>query len=152
MTDILAGATIKTADFPAAAFERDTTTQTNQSNTAFATGSPVVDVTFTAPRSGRILLMLGGGVQDDAGTNHHARISAEIYEGTDATGTLVFAAAQNRSVTPMDSATSFQQVAGIYQVDGLTAEATHYARVMHQVSGGTSVDITVRDITIVPTT
>lgn len=152
MPDILVGQTIKAVDRPAATYKRDPTTQANQSNTTFQTGSPVVDVTFTAPTSGRVLLVLGTGARDNAGSGNHARVSAEIYEGADATGTLVFSPAHARSVTPMDSATDYQHVSAAYMVTALTPGATHYARVMHEVSGGTSIDITVRDIGIIPVT
>lgn len=153
MTDILAGATIRSADFPAAQFAQDTTILGDLSNTTFQPGSPVVDTTFTAPTSGRVWVVLGAGARDNAGTNNHAQVSFEIYEGSDATGTLVVSPSHEMSVTPSDSATAnYHRVGAAYLIGGLTPEATHYTRMVHRVSGGTSVDITIRDIAVIPTT
>lgn len=153
MTDILAGATIRSVDFPAAVFTQDTTFLADQSNTAFDPGSPVVDVAFTAPTSGKVLVVVNTGARDDAGTNNHAKVSFEIYEGSDATGTLVVSPSHEMSVTPSDSATAqFHYVSAAYLIGGLTPEATHYARVVHAVSAGTSVDIDDRGIAVIPTT
>jgi hypothetical protein len=56
-----AGQPIRAADFPPAVWAQDITTISNPTNTSYAAGSPEVSVTFTAPTSGRALIIVGGG-------------------------------------------------------------------------------------------
>lgn len=151
MPDILVGATIKSQDFPAAVYQQDTTTLTDVSNTTYATGSPVVDVTFTAPTSGRVWLLIGAGMSDSGGNRPF--VSAEVYEGVDATGTLILAADDiTHGVVGVNTATRGLNISRATNVTGLTVGATHYARLVHRVTGGTTIDIDQRDITVIPLT
>lgn len=154
MTDVLAGATISAAIWPAAVAANDETAINNLASTSFAAGSPVVAVTFTAPSSGRVLITISGGFRDNAGTDR-AILAPEVYEGTDALGTLVLGTTTTLETecTSAPEATAFYHVSRTTLLEGLTAGATHYARVMHKAgSGGGTADISRREIIVRPTT
>lgn len=156
MPEILAGATIKSTDRPAAAYERDTTLQDDVTPDSYVTGSPVVDVTFTAPTSGRVLLIVGGAARTVSG-NGRALIVPEVYEGTDATGTLIVEATGNidqiRGFAQPHVATDWILASRASILSGLTPQATHYARVMYRVVPDAGIaDIGARDIGVLPLT
>lgn len=156
MTDILAGATIKAVDRPAAVYTLDTTLQNDVTPDTYVTGTPVVDVTFTAPTSGRVKLTVGGASRSVSG-GARALIVPEVYEGTSAAGTLILEAIGDIDlihgfVNP-HSATDFLLGSRVSFLSGLTPGATHYARIMYKVSPTAAVaDIGARDLGVVPLT
>lgn len=154
MPDILVGATVRA--FPEAVYVRSTTTVADISSTSFTSGAPffpIVDTTFVASTTGRIMLSVGAGMRDNGGTNR-IFVSPEVYEGVDETGTLVLdSAGQGRehALISIDSAGDYVHMSRMTFLDGLTPGATHYARLVHRVTGGSSADITVRDLVVMPT-
>lgn len=149
MTDIRAGAKIRAADFPASVMAQDATEILNISSTTYIAGSPVVATTFVAPTSGRVRIAVGGSAKD--GTNR-VFISAQVFLGTSAAGTEILAP----SVTfggcgfPAESA-SYMYANRKFPLEGLTPGSTYYARVMYTVTGGSSADISCREIVVIPT-
>ncbi|MFC7380898.1 hypothetical protein [Sphaerisporangium rhizosphaerae] len=152
MTDILVGAKIKAADFPASMSAGDGTTLTALANTTYARGTPEVGTTFVAPTSGRILLTVAGGMRDGSQLNR-VHIAPEIYIGTNALGTRILAAdVTSRGVgSPAESA-GFIYYSRTTLYSGLTPGTTYYAVVAYKVSGGNTSQIAYRQITVEPTT
>lgn len=157
MSAISAGQRIRGQDRPDVAWRIDTTSITQITSTTYITGSPVVDCTFTAPTSGRVWLIVGGGFEDNGGTNT-VFIAPEVYLGTSAAGTLVLAAdADTRGIESVGG--NLGGVPGgpnnhyytrVTMLSGLTPGATYYARLMYRVSGGSSADVPARDLAVIP--
>lgn len=155
-----AGSPIKQGDIPPAVHAFSNTQQTDLTNTAFAPGSPEVGVSFIAPPGGYVLGIVGGGIRDNGGTNRGS-LAIEIYEN-DSSGAVVQDAQVRRNAWTNNSFNINSSVAGFGSrvapapindsslLTPLVPGATYFARVMQAVSGGTTVDIIHRDITIVP--
>jgi hypothetical protein len=148
--DILVGAPISVDDRPPAKFASDTTGITQISSTSYIAGSPQVDVTFTAPTSGSVLLSVGMGGSDNGGTNR-IHVAPEVRLNN-VSGAVFLAA----DVTARGVGTPGEAGANIHRsrttlLTGLTAGNTYFARIMYKVSGGATADIAVREIAVVPT-
>lgn len=153
MTDILAGATIKANDRPATAYSTDGTSITNIVSTTFITGTPTVATTFTAPTSGRVLLVVTMGFRDNGGTDR-VIAAPNVFLGTDATGTEVLSTASTLETecTSAPEATAFYYVSRTSLLEGLTGGSTYYARLLYKVaSGAGTADISRRELLVVPT-
>lgn len=150
MPDILVGAPISAADFPVTKWASDATSNANITSTTFIAGTPSVETTFVAPTSGAVLVSVGLGASDNGGTNR-VHIAPEVRVGSVA-GAVVLAA----DVTTRGAGTPGEASANAHRsrttlLTGLTPGTTYYARTMHKVSGGTTADIGVREIVIMPT-
>lgn len=154
MTDVLAGQKIQAATWPATVESLDNTTNANLTNTAFATGTPVVDLTFVASTTGRALVTVTSGLRDNSSTNRIVT-TFELYLGTSAAGTLVIGSSGSTlqyECTQPGQANNYMYVSRTTLVDSLTPGATYYARHMNKVSGGTTADISLRALTVRPAT
>lgn len=155
---ILSGSTIKDSDIGSVSVHAfDTTTQSGITNTSFDAGSPDLSVEFVAPLSGRVLVIVGGGLRTTTGQDS-CRIAPEIRED-DSSGSVV----ENPSITVNGwgsagrDTTHYQYgcMATICPMDTdgpaspLEPGRTYFARVVQSVDGGEG-DIFNRDITIVP--
>jgi hypothetical protein len=149
MPDTLIGAKVQPADFPAAAWASDTTSIANISSTSFVAGSPVCSTTFAAPTSGAVLLSVGLSARDNGGTNR-VHLAPEVRAGT-AGGSVVLAAdVTSRGVGVPGETSAFCYRSRTTLLTGLTAGATYYVQTMHKVSGGSTADLQVRDVTVAP--
>lgn len=152
MADIRPGDEISAAYWPAAVWARDSTANNDQTSLVPIAGTPAVNVTFVAPRSGRVCVCVVGGIDNDEALNR-AFVSYELYLGTSAAGTLVQAARTDFGVSSPGGSVSDLMIHGnMSMVDTLTPGATYFARVVHWVEGGTTNDIDVRAIAVFPTT
>ena len=154
MPDILVGTTVKAADFPASVWSQDDTNINDITSTSFIPGSPVVAVTFTAPTSGRVLMFVGGGAMANTGDNR-LFMAANVFLGTDATGTEVLSSSVGFTGCGWSLAsTDFYFQTRMFHLPNLIPGATYYARVTYSVttSGATDgrCDITCREIGVVP--
>lgn len=150
MTDTQAGDEITRQHWPPAVVARDLTDQANITSTAYAPGSPAVELTFIAPTSGRVCVYVQGTLDgDDAG--NRVFLSYEMYEGTSSSGTLVQAARDSYGISTPGNAASNDLICGnLSMVAGLTPGATHYARAMHRTEGGTTNDVGFRELGVFP--
>lgn len=156
MPDLLAGSKIKGLDFPPTVFAQDTTLNTDISNTAdYATGTPEVGVTFTAPTTGRVKISVGASMRNNAANTDRAAVSVQVFED-DAAGLEVLAPTVFRGVSSdgIASAGNFSTYGHTSLLDGLTPGQEYYARCMQIKFGtaGTTPDITMRDILVEPAT
>lgn len=150
MPDILVGTPIQAADRPASVWASDATANTNISSTSYIAGTPQVSVTFVAPTSGAVLLSVGVAGADNGGTNR-IHLSPEVRV-TDVSGAVVLAAdVTNRGVGLPGEASANTHRSRTTLLTGLTAGTTYFARTIHKVSAGTTADIAVREITVIPT-
>jgi hypothetical protein len=147
--DILVGAPIAAADRPASAWASDSTANSNI-NSTFAAGTPSVELTFVAPTSGAVLLSVGGAGADNGGTNR-IFIAPEVRVGNVSGSVFLAANEATRGVGIPGEASSNVHRSRTTLLTGLTAGTTYYARTMHRASGGTTADIGVREVIVVPT-
>lgn len=148
-TDTFVGATIRSQDFPPAEWASEATAQIDITSTSFVAGSPSCEMTFVAPTSGEVLIFVGGGVRDSAGNRVH--IAPEVRVGTVAGAVQLAADVTTRGIGSSTTSTNYEYYSRITLLTGLTAGTTYYARTMQKVSGGTTGDIAIRDIGIIPT-
>lgn len=146
---VAVGASIKSLDFPASQYNQDTSALSNLTNTTYLTGSPINSVTFIAPWSGMVLLSVGCSFRDNSATNRvHL---APLVRETDAGGAQVLAAdVTERGVGSPGCIANFMYRSRTTLLTGLTPGFQYYAHTAYKVSGGTTADIQVRDITVVP--
>ncbi|MBA9002002.1 hypothetical protein [Thermomonospora cellulosilytica] len=150
MSGLYAGTVVRALDWPPSASASNSTAQTDVSNIAFATGSPVVAVTITAPTSGRVKVEVSGLIRDNTGDNRGI-LAFEVYEGTSAAGTKVVAAAvRANSMTSIGEASDYMSHGRATLVEGLTPGGLYYVRLVQAVSGGTTVDILNRSLIVYP--
>lgn len=150
MPDITVGAPLRA--WPESEWVQDTTQITGLSNTTPAVGSPVVATQFTAPTTGRVLLIVGFGARD---TNGEAvTVTPEVYVGPDATGTQIIGSADDKThgckscgLTAKHAHWSRRSL-----LSGLTPDALHYARLVYYVTGGTTAAVRNRDLGVIPAT
>lgn len=150
MTDLLVGSTIRAADFPPTVQSMDDTVIANITSTTFINGSPEVSVTFTAPTSGRVLIINGGGLRNNSGAAQ-VFIDSEVRE-TNGSGTVVKSSSVtgDGTLSCADESLGFEYKSRAYVLEGLTPGGTYFARIQYRVSGGNTADITARTIIVQP--
>ena len=154
MTDILVGAKVKAADFPASAWSQDTTEITDITSTTFIPGSPEVGTTFVAPTSGKVLMFVGGSARAHTGDNR-TFLAANVFLGTSSAGTEVLSSSIGFTGCGFSLAsTSYYYQNRSFHLTGLTPGSTYYARVTYSVTttGATDgrSDISCREIGVIP--
>jgi hypothetical protein len=148
-----AGRPVRALDYPPPVWAQDTTQINNPNNAGYITGSPEVSVTFIAPTSGRVLIIVGGGLGNGAGGDR-VFLSPEVRL-TNSSGALVLSpSVTNRGFGSDIAAGAFHYGSRESVLDGLTPGQLHYAVVKYAVqtgdAGATTQDIAARDITVVP--
>lgn len=145
-----AGQRLKAQDFTASQFDSDETLQTNISETLHA-GTPEVSVVVTAPTSGKVLIGLGLSAQDDSNFGG-ARLDIEIYEGTDDTGTQIYAGGTIAYFvqTKGQQSTVDLTVSKMSIYEGLTPGENYFIRTLQRGLSTTTADITARSLMAIP--
>lgn len=153
MPDILVGATVKADDFPPAVWFADSTSNLNIGSTTYVAGTPIVAVLFIAPTSGRVLLSVGAGMEDNGGADR-VHVAPQIREDS-ASGSIIYAAdVAGRGVGSAGSNAGYEYRSRTTLITGLTPGRTYHAQVLHKVSDATdpdTADIACREIVVVPT-
>lgn len=154
MTDILVGAKVKAADFPASAWAQDTTEILNISSTTFIAGTPEVGTTFVAPTSGKVLMFVGGSARGQTGDDR-ILMAANVFLGSNSSGTQVLSSSVGFTGCGFSLAsTSYYYQNRSFHLTGLTPGSTYYARVTYSVvNTGTAnnvCDIACREIGAIP--
>jgi hypothetical protein len=148
-----AGRPVLAQDFPPVAWSQNTTQINNPNNTTYVAGTPEVSVTFTAPTSGRVLLIVGGGLGNAAGADR-IYLSPEVRLTNSAGAVVLSPAVANRGFSSDNCSSGFAYGSRESVLDGLIPGQLYFARVMYLVgtgdAGTTTADIAVRDIGVVP--
>jgi hypothetical protein len=157
--DLLGGTRILALDYPPAVQVFDATTIINGTiTTTYAAGTPEVGVTFMAPTTGRVLLTIGGGVENNAANNDRVFVAPQVFLGTSAAGTEILApTAPQYGIASGGGYTTdgYQFLSRTSLIAGLTPGSTYYVRTMHaQVnnSGATAStsDLSGRSLVVAP--
>lgn len=148
MPDLLAGTTILAQDTPPTLKVEEEANETGISSTTYIPGDTECSGTFTASTTGRAKVDFSARL---AGDNTNAtRLSFELYEGSDTTGTLIQSASDAIAVDRVGGRATFRS--NFYVVTGLTPGVTHFIRTMHRVLGGTGGEVIRRQIDVYPAT
>lgn len=147
------GRPIKALDYPPAVWAQDATAILNPVNATYSAGSPEVSVTFIAPTSGRVLLIVGGGLGNSAGADR-IFLSPEVRLTNSAGAVVLTPSVTNRGFGSDNCASGYHYGSRESVLEGLTPGQLYYARVMHVVATGdagtSAADIACRDIGVVP--
>lgn len=152
MAELIAGGPVYGRDFPPAVTDQDRSPITNITSTTFIVGAPEVGVSFTAPTSGRVLIAVGAGIQNNAATLEQAAVSYQLFEDSSDGVIMVLADARN-GVQSQGTAvsSSFQYLGGFSLETDLVPGRQYYAQVRHRcILGNGTADISSRDITVIP--
>lgn len=155
MTGQTAGTQIVALDTPAVVSDEETSNITGVTSTSFITDTPVCGVSFTAPTSGRVLVMWGAHVIGQT-ANCQVRVSVRVREGStiDSGSTVSGPHVRNSVHNAEDSSGGGQQRvgAGTFRVvTGLTPGSDYNAVTQHRVAGSSpSGDIDARSIAVIP--
>lgn len=152
MPNLISGGSVYGRDTPPSVSDQDWSAITNVTSTTFIVGSPEVGVNFTAPTSGRVLISVGGGIQNNAATLEQGAISYTLFEGSSDGALLVNADARNGvQSNGVAISGSFQYMGGFSMEDDLTPGVNYYAQVRHRcILGNGTIDISSRDIIVIP--
>ena len=151
MTDHLVGSKVKAADFPPTVWASDNTDVNNITATTFQNGSPEVSVTFTAPTSGRVLIINGGGLRNNTGADQ-LFIDSEVRL-TNGSGTVIRSSSVTGegTISCADESLAHEYKSRAYVLSGLTPGTTYFARVQYRASAGTTTaDLSARSIIVQP--
>lgn len=152
MPDLTAGSKVSALDFPPAVYVSEGTSQTNLSNTSYATGSPEVGVTFIAPTTGRVKLTVGGGLRNNAANTDRVGLAPQVFV-TNSAGVEVLAPSVTRGIASegIAAAGDYAYRSRTTLLTGLTPGQVYYARTMQIIFGSNATaDISQRDILVDP--
>jgi len=148
-----AGQIIRAADFDGWATDEDTTDETNFNSTTFTLGGTTVGVAFTAPTSGRVLLLVGGRIHLNSATGQRVLLTPEVRTGSSVgLGTVVFAAADDYALEVGQTANDRLGGARAVPVEGLTAGTVYNVSLWHRnaASVASAASIFFRTVQVIP--
>ncbi|MEU8055721.1 hypothetical protein [Microbispora bryophytorum] len=154
MSDYTAGTTLNALDCPPAVSASDATQINNPTNRSYIAGTPTVSVTFIAPTSGRVWIIVGGGVGNGSGSNR-IFLAPEVRLNNSSGSVIVAPSAPAHGWGAFKGANAFYYGSRRTMLTGLTPGQTYYARVMYECinDGGTdNGDIAYREIIVAPAT
>jgi hypothetical protein len=149
MPSIADGELVTAIDFPPSVYAYDDTRISDISSTSYISGTTIVSVYFLAPTSGRVLLTVGGGLQDSS-TANRVHLAPVVREDDPSGNAVVSADVATRGIGSPEQCTSFMYLSRTTLLTGLTPGRTYYAHTAYKVSGGSTGDIQSRDISVVP--
>lgn len=153
MPDLLAGSTVTGLDTPAAQFDEDTADIVGFTNTAFASGTPIVGVAFTAPTTGRVLVLWHARFNPTSAVA--AQVGFALRTGAVVgSGTLIQDGLNEGCLESPNVSGGGGRVQGgtFYPLSGLTPGAQYNAVVCHRMTAAGSGTIFTRYITVTPST
>lgn len=152
MAEIRAGDEIDTDWWPESVRVVENTDQLNQTSTTYIAGTPECGVTFVAPNSGRVGVVVAAEMKNDDTAGNRIYVTFQMYLGTSSAGTLVqsSSAARGVSTTGDTTASQYMTFANTSMIEGLTPGSTYFVRTMQRVDGGTTNDIGHRRLVVFP--
>ncbi|MEZ5411027.1 MAG: hypothetical protein R2761_23555 [Acidimicrobiales bacterium] len=142
-----AGQRVLALDFTDSVSSTDATAHLNISTTP-ALGTPGVNVTFTAPTSGKVMVHVGASIVENGGATVAGVIDYRVRL-TNSSGTIVYnLGSVLRRLVLFGNAQS-QEATRTSYLSGLTPGQVYYVEMLHA-SYGTQVDLYGRTLTVVP--
>jgi hypothetical protein len=154
MAQLASGSQVYGVDFPPSQYDQDWTVQANIASTSYASGTPEVAVSITAPTSGKVLVCLGAGIRNNASpaTNERAVVTYRVLEDGGNGDVFTSESAYRGIISPGPVVASTYAYRGTFSLErGLTPGRQYYIQMRHRsTSGAGAVDIASRDITVIP--
>ncbi len=152
MPDLVSGGNVYGRDTPPSQWDQDWSTITNVTSTTFIVGSPEVGVNFTAPTSGRVLICVGAGIQNNAATLEQGAVAYALFEESSDGPAIVNADSRNGVQSQAVAVSGQMRYMGGYSMEeDLTPGKNYYAQLRHRcILGNGTVDIASRDIAVIP--
>ena len=150
--NLYSGSPILAADSMEHVSVADPTEQANVTSTSFVPWDPEITTLFIAPTSGRVLVLIRAGFDEDAGETERGVVAPQIRK-SDRNGPIHQDAgiSANSCSSSSYEAPLFQYVSRLTVVEGLQPGHIYWAQVMVLVSGGSNVDISNAQLHIIPT-
>ncbi len=136
---MFAGKTITTFDVTPPAADADATTQLNVSDTDPVAWSPVISTEFTGPESGMVMIIVGGGIRDNA-ANERGLITVEVTDNDTGVSILAPSVTDSSWSNASSTTSNYQYGCRAFLAPNLVAGRRYTAEVMIEVTGGSSVD------------
>lgn len=151
MPDLAAGIMIRALDYPPSQVTFENTEQTNVSSTTYVAPATACAVTFIAPTSGRVKIVVGAGMRDDTNDNR-IFVAPEVRE-TDVSGQIVASpSVVAHGVGSFNLASGYMYWSRCTILDGLTPGRQYFARIMIRAETATSAsaDLRLKDLAVIP--
>lgn len=139
---------IRGVDTPRSVWDQDRTVIIGISSTTPIAGSPEVGVQFRAPTSGRVNIIVGGGIRDLNGLDR-IFLRPQVYRGPSAAGTLIEDGAF-KEFTNAPPEVNWVYGSRDFTLTGLTPGGLYYGRVTYYVSAGNDSEVAAREIIAIP--
>lgn len=151
MPNLSAGTRIYALDWPVSQYAEDATLQSNfASSGAYIEPTTPCRVTFTAPTTGRVKLIIGGGIAD-ATNSAQGWLSAEIRETNISGAVVVEPNSFTHGIITLGFATDYCYQSRITILGGLRPGQTYFARVMVKSSlPSNTADLREKNIAVIP--
>lgn len=148
------GQDIAALDYPVAVWAQDSTQINNPADRSYVTGTPEVSVTFYAPTSGNVLVVVGGGLGNGSSAPDNRVFMSPRIRLTNSSGANVLSpSVLNRGVGSDATSVGFAYFSRESIVSGLTPGQLYYAVIQYVVpndGNGDTQDIAVREIVVAP--
>lgn len=146
------GTPVRAVDFPPAKFAFQQVTIANVSSTTYIAGTPEVAVRVLAPTSGKVAVIVGGGLDNNAANADRIFLSFRVYEGDPALGVLIRTEDVKYGLSNQATQTDQFQYSGHGTImSGLTPGTYYYFQLRHRVSiGSGTADIAYRHLLVFP--
>lgn len=147
-----AGVPVRAIDFPRAHFNYNQTTQSNITDTSYVTGSPETGIRFRAPSSGRVCVVLGAIVENNAANADRVFVAYRILEGDPDDNDLFQTEEVKFGISNAATGTDeFHYGGHATMVGGLEPGTYYYAQVRHRTTlGSGTADVGYRHLLIFP--
>lgn len=147
MTDLLAGTEVLAQDVTPTQYTFEGTLQSNINSSGYSEPTNPCRVSFIAPTTGRVKIIVGGGGEDDSGDGR-VRLAPEVHENDINGETVMSPNSLTNGYISMGEASAFHYHCRVSILDGLTPGMTYFARLM--VTGGTTSDLRNKNLIVVP--
>lgn len=148
-----AGSNVYGADFPPSQYDQDWTLISGITTTTFIAGTPEVAVSAVAPPSGKVLVCIGCGTQNNAVSTERTVVSFQTFEDSP-DGALVTAADDDFGVKSNGNSVNqqFPQYHGNMDlVTDLTPGRMYYFQVVYRsLAGAGTAGVSSRSIMVIP--
>lgn len=150
MPDYLAGTLVKALDFPPSQYANEDTLQSDINVSGYTAPTNACSVTFTAPTSGRVKLIVGAGARDNT-NDAQIFVTAEIREDNVSGSIVLGASAYRNGYISEPEASDYLYHSRVTLVDGLTPGQTYFARILINDDGASNTgDLRSKNLAVVP--
>lgn len=155
---VLAGQPIRALDLGEPKYVVESADETGFTSTTYIAGAVTVGQAFTAPTSGRVLVLWHARFESNT-NNARSSVTVEVRTGdTLGAGTVVSAATDNNALETDQSANAAatngfetRTQAGMWRVvDGLTAGSAYNAVMLHRMQSAGNGDVMERSLAVIP--